>query len=170
MIEYRKLPHGGEKISTPGLGMGGIQAAPPEEIEAVIRRAMEHGINFFDLCAGGASVYEPFGKAIKGRRGDVVFQLHLGAVYNADGEYGWSRDLDTLRSVLNGSLKSSAPTMRISAFCTALTATTILRISKKRAFLTTPQSSKRQAECTILAFPRTRRPSQTDFLTRGFSI
>ena len=46
MIEYRKLTHGGEKISTLGLGMGGIQAAPPEEIEAVIRRAMEHGINF----------------------------------------------------------------------------------------------------------------------------
>lgn len=105
MIEYRKLTHGGEKISTLGLGMGGIQAAPPEEIEAVIRRAMEHGINFFDLCAGGASVYEPFGKAIKGCRGDVIFQLHLGAVYNAEGEYGWSRDLDTLRSVFEWELE-----------------------------------------------------------------
>ena len=93
MKEYRILPHGGEKICTLGLGMGGIQSAAPDEIEAVIRRAIENGINFFDLCAGGASVYAPFGRAIKGMRDKIFFQLHFGAVYNADGEYGWSRDL-----------------------------------------------------------------------------
>ena len=32
MMEYRKLPHGKEEISVLGLGMGGIQAAPPSEI------------------------------------------------------------------------------------------------------------------------------------------
>lgn len=52
MKEYRILPHGGEKICTLGLGMGGIQSAAPDEIEAVIRRAIENGINFFDLCVG----------------------------------------------------------------------------------------------------------------------
>ena len=68
MTEYRKLPHGTEMIGTLGLGMGGIQSAPPEEIEAVVSQAIENGINFFDLCAGGASVYEPFGRAIRGKR------------------------------------------------------------------------------------------------------
>ena len=97
MMEYRKLPHGDEKIGTLGLGMGGIQKAPPEEIEAVIREAVENGINFFDLCAGGAAVYEPFGRAIQGVRDRVFFQLHFGTVYNSAGEYGWSRDLDTIR-------------------------------------------------------------------------
>ena len=93
MMEYRKLPHGEERLSTLGLGMGGIQKAPPAEIEAVIREAIANGINFFDLCAGGASVYAPFGRAIAGVRDRVYFQLHFGAVYNAAGEYGWSRDL-----------------------------------------------------------------------------
>lgn len=97
MKEYRILPHGGEKICTLGLGMGGIQSAAPDEIEAVIRRAIENGINFFDLCAGGASVYAPFGRAIKGMRDKIFFQLHFGAVYNADGEYGWSRDLAEIK-------------------------------------------------------------------------
>ena len=73
-MEYRKLPHGTEKISTLGLGMGGIQNCPPNEIQMVIERAIENSINFFDLCAGGKSVYEPFGKAIKGKREKIYFQ------------------------------------------------------------------------------------------------
>lgn len=97
-MEYRKLPRGNEKIGVLGLGMGGIQNTASEEIEAVIRTAIEHGINFFDLCAGGKSVYEPFGKAIQGQREKVYFQLHFGAVYKANGEYGWSRNLNEIQS------------------------------------------------------------------------
>ena len=52
-MEYRKLPHGEEQISVLGLGMGGIQKSSDAEIEQVIRKAIAHGINFFDLCAGG---------------------------------------------------------------------------------------------------------------------
>lgn len=106
MMEYRKLPRGTEMIGTLGLGMGGIQNAAPEEIEAVVSRAIENGINFFDLCAGGASVYEPFGRAIRGRREKVYFQLHFGAVYNAAGEYGWSRDLSEIRRTFAWEMKA----------------------------------------------------------------
>ena len=67
---YRKLPHGEEKLSCLGLGMGGIQSAPPEETEKTVRKGIENGINFFDLCAG---------------------------VYNKQGEYGWSRDLSRIK-------------------------------------------------------------------------
>ena len=57
-MEYRRLPHGEEKerFSTLGLGLGGIQQAPAEEIESAVRLAVDNGINFFDLCAGGAGV------------------------------------------------------------------------------------------------------------------
>ena len=96
-MEYRKLPHGGEQIGVLGLGMGGIQNCSDTEIEQIIRTAIKHGINFFDLCAGGQNVYAPFGKAIAGQREKVVFQLHFGAVYNEKGEYGWSRDLDRIK-------------------------------------------------------------------------
>ncbi len=97
-MEYRQLPRGNpqERFSVLGLGMGGIQHTPPEEIEAIIRKAIDHGINFFDLCAGG-SVYAPFGRAIRGRREKVFLQCHFGAVYDEKGEYGWCRDFETIK-------------------------------------------------------------------------
>lgn len=67
-MEYRRLPHGkhGEQLSVLGLGMGGIQNADEEEIEQVIRTAIDHGINFFDLCAGGGNVYAPLRQSDNG--------------------------------------------------------------------------------------------------------
>lgn len=105
-MEYRKLPRGEEQIGVLGLGMGGIQNTAPEEIQKVIERAVENGINFFDLCAGGKSVYEPFGRAIAGKREKVYFQLHFGAVYKKNGEYGWSRDLQTIKNTFGWELNA----------------------------------------------------------------
>lgn len=95
-MEYRKLPHGNENISVLGLGLGGIGKTPEDEIEAIIRKALEHGINFFDLCTAGAT-YAPLGRAIAGKREQVYLQMHFGAVYDENGEYGWCRDFDTIR-------------------------------------------------------------------------
>lgn len=97
-MEYRQLPHGTEKekLSVLGLGMGGIGNTPAQEIEAIIRKALDHGINFFDMCTAGAT-YAPFGRAIAGRREQVFLQVHFGAVYDENGEYGWCRDFDTIR-------------------------------------------------------------------------
>ncbi len=97
-MEYRQLPHGTDRemFSVLGLGMGGIQHTPAAEIEAIIRRAIDNGINFFDLCAGG-TVYEPFGRAIRGQREKVFLQVHFGAVYDEKGEYGWCRDFETIQ-------------------------------------------------------------------------
>ena len=105
-MEYRKLPRGNEKISTLGLGMGGIQASSEQEIRAVIEKAVDNGINFFDLCAGGKKVYEPFGNAIENGRDKVHFQVHFGAVYNKEGEYAWSRNLKTIKNTFEWELKA----------------------------------------------------------------
>ena len=51
-MEYRKLPRGDERIGVLGIGTGGLHVAPSREIEAVIDKAIDSGINFFDLCAG----------------------------------------------------------------------------------------------------------------------
>ena len=96
-MELRKLPKGNELINPLGLGMGGIQGSSEEEIEKIIKEAIANGINFFDLCAGGSIVYKPFGKAIKGIRDKVYIQVHFGAVYNANGDYGWSRNLNQIK-------------------------------------------------------------------------
>lgn len=97
-MEYRQLPHGNpnERFSVLGLGLGGIGTTTPDEIEAIIRKAIDHGINFFDLCTAGAT-YAPFGRAIRGRREQVFMQVHFGAVYDENGEYGWCRDFDTIK-------------------------------------------------------------------------
>ncbi len=105
MIEMRKISRTGDCVSSLGLGLGGIQKASPEEIEKTVAQAIKNGINFFDLCAGGSCVYEPFGKAIKDVRDKVYFQLHFGAVYNEDGDYGWSRDLEKVKSTFEWELK-----------------------------------------------------------------
>lgn len=97
-MEYRKLPNGSEQIGVLGLGLGGIQNSSPQEIQAVITKAIDNGINFFDLCAGGSNVYQPFGNAIEHNRDKVYFQLHFGAVYKKSGEYGWSRSLKEIKS------------------------------------------------------------------------
>ena len=67
-MEYRKLPHGSERLGVLGLGMGGIHKCSDDEIEHILRTAIANGINFFDLCGGGKNVYRPFGKAIAGQR------------------------------------------------------------------------------------------------------
>ena len=107
-MEYRQLPHGNfqERLSVLGLGMGGIQNCPEDEIEEVIRTAIANGINFFDLCAGGKNVYAPFGRAIAGQREKVHFQLHFGAVYNEKGEYGWSRNLQQIKETFTWELET----------------------------------------------------------------
>lgn len=109
MMEYRRLPHGGERISVVGLGMGGIHASPPDEIERMVEHAMDGGINYFDMCGGHQSIYEPFGRAIAGRRAEVRFQLHLGVIYNEKGEYGRSRNMDQTRRTFEWMMK----TMRV---------------------------------------------------------
>lgn len=106
MIEYRKLPKGKETISVLGLGMGGIQESSSKEIQAIIEKAICNGINFFDLCAGGANVYAPFGKAIVGKRENLYFQLHFGAVYKENGEYSWSRNLKEIQRTFTWELNT----------------------------------------------------------------
>ena len=50
-MEYRKLPKGTdqERFSVLGIGLGSMENTPNDEIEAIIRKAIDHGINFFDL-------------------------------------------------------------------------------------------------------------------------
>lgn len=88
-MEYRTLPHGGEKVSVIGLGMGSIHNSPVDEIERIVRTALDAGINYFDFVPGKAISFEGYARALKGQRERAMLQVHIGADYSS-GEYGWT--------------------------------------------------------------------------------
>ena len=96
-MQYRILPHGGEKISAIGMGSSVIGARPESEIIATVRGAFELGVNFFDMAGGHAAIFPAYGKALQGIRDQVYLQVHFGANY-ATGEYGWTTDLNAVKA------------------------------------------------------------------------
>lgn len=95
-MQYRKMPKSGEEISVLGLGTSSIQASSEAEIEQIISLAIDNGINYFDMASSEAKPFAAYGRAIKGRRRDVRFQIHFGANYET-GVYGWTDDFDTIK-------------------------------------------------------------------------
>lgn len=94
-MEYRILPHGGEKISVIGLGSGSLSGTE-QEMTDVIAAAMEAGINYFDMAPSQEAPFFAYAKAFEGRREKVITQMHFGAIYKG-GTYGWTRDLDEIK-------------------------------------------------------------------------
>ena len=90
-METRKLGSEGLEVSALGLGCMGMSefygTADEDEAIATIRRAIELGVFFLDT----ADMYGPFtnerlvGRAIDGRRGDVVLATKFGNERSADG-------------------------------------------------------------------------------------
>ena len=95
-MEYRKLPHGEERIGVIGMGSSAVGMQNEKEIIETVRTAVEKGINFFDLAAGHASCFPAYGKALNDVRDKVYRQIHFGADYTT-GEYGWTTNLDQIK-------------------------------------------------------------------------
>ena len=105
VMEYRKLPHGGEKISIIGIGSSAIQASGEREIEETIRLAVENGVNYFDMASAEAKPFPAYGRALRDCRKDVYFQIHFGADYQS-GIYGWTTDLAKIKRSIDWQLTS----------------------------------------------------------------
>ena len=102
---YRTLPHGGEQISIIGMGTSVVGEASEKNVVETITYALDHGINYIDLAGGHAAIFPGIGKAIEGRRKDVMVQLHFGADYTS-GEYGWNMSLDSVKKSVDWQLKN----------------------------------------------------------------
>ena len=93
-MQYRTLPHGGDKISIIGLGMGSIHNAGTQGIVETIHTALDAGVNFFDFVPSDAAAFDGYAQAFKGStREQALFQIHLGADYSS-GKYGWTTDAE----------------------------------------------------------------------------
>lgn len=101
-MEYRTLPHGGEKISVIGLGMGSIHEAA-SQIPAILQRAFDAGINYLDICPSQGSALQAYAPFIRQNRNQLYLQMHFGANYDS-GAYGWTRNLDSMKRTFEGQL------------------------------------------------------------------
>lgn len=104
-MEYRIVPRTGDRVSVIGMGSAVIGQTPEAEIIATVRKAVEAGINFFDLAAGHAEVFPAYGKALRDLRRQVLLQVHFGANY-VTGEYGWSTELDCVKASIAWQLEN----------------------------------------------------------------
>jgi aryl-alcohol dehydrogenase-like predicted oxidoreductase len=93
MLSQRKLGTQGLKVSAVGLGCMGMSefygARDDQESIATIHRSLELGCNFLDTADmyGSGSNEELVGRAIKGRRDQVVLATKFGNVRGPNGEF-----------------------------------------------------------------------------------
>lgn len=80
-MDYRKLPHGNEKVSTLGIGSGSLKEITSKEIEDIVTYGMEEGVNLIDTVMYDTTAAEPINNALKGHRDDMLMQIHLGVWY-----------------------------------------------------------------------------------------
>ncbi len=104
-MRYRKLPHGKEKIGIIGLGSSSIQNSGEKEIEETLNLAVEKGVNLFDMASAESKPFEIYGRALRGNRNRVYFQIHFGAEYET-GSYGWTTDLDVVKRSVDWQLRA----------------------------------------------------------------
>ena len=91
-MKYRKLGSTGVDISEISLGAEHLENKDPAAVDAVVKRAIDRGINYVDIVAYTSSANrDAMGAAIYGKRDDILISVHFGAV-EQDGKYLRTRD------------------------------------------------------------------------------
>ncbi len=91
-------PIGKTGMSASVIGLGGeyLDHRPYETSEEVVGAAIERGINIIDVFMPGTPVRTNISRALKGNRGKVLIQGHIGSV-DLNGQYHRVREVDECR-------------------------------------------------------------------------
>ena len=104
-MEYKILPHGGEKLSRIGLATGGqMFSMPYEDIVEGCNYAFDHGVNIVDFISHRGWVAQAAAEAIRPRRKEIFMQTHFGIDYPND-QYTKIRDVDYVKGFIDRELK-----------------------------------------------------------------
>ncbi|MBQ8401772.1 MAG: aldo/keto reductase [Clostridia bacterium] len=91
-MQYRKLGRTGMMVSEISLGCEHLQGKDYNLVKTVIDAALDTGVNFLDVFMSEPDVRTNIGKALAGRRENVIIQGHIGSCW-IDGQYTVSRDI-----------------------------------------------------------------------------
>lgn len=104
-MELNRLGSSGLSVSEIGLGCMSLAKAG-KAADAIVHRALDHGVNFFDtadLYEHGANE-ERLARALGGRRREVIVATKVGNRWRAGGD-GWDPSPDYIRTAVVASLR-----------------------------------------------------------------
>ena len=90
-MKYRQLGKTDMMVSEVALGCEGMIGAAPQLVDALVKTALESGMNFLDIFCAEPDVRDNVGVSLKGRRQEMYIQGHIGSCWR-DGQYLRSRE------------------------------------------------------------------------------
>jgi len=90
-MKYRQLGKTDMTVSEVALGCEGMIGAAPQLMDALVKTALDSGMNFLDIFCAEPDVRDNVGVSLKGRRQEMYIQGHIGSCWR-DGQYLRSRE------------------------------------------------------------------------------
>lgn len=105
-MHYRDFGRTGLRVSEVGLGFGPPGFDSHADYTALLRRALDLGVNFFDTADfyGAYRSEEWMGKALSSRRGEIIIATKFGTIHR-DGDHRKDFSVAHMRRALEESLK-----------------------------------------------------------------
>lgn len=103
-MKTRTLGRCGLMASEVGLGCEHLQGLPYEQVKSVIDAALAGGVNIMDVFTSEPEVRSNIGKALKGRREQVILQGHIGAAW-LNGQYTRTRNIEHCKTFFEDFMK-----------------------------------------------------------------
>ena len=100
----RTLGRTGIEVSEIGLGTEFLNEKTEDTVVSVIQKAIDHGINYYDVLFSFEAYRKNMGAALRGRRDDLVIAGHVGCA-ETKGQYRNTRNIEECRKLFEDLLR-----------------------------------------------------------------